>query len=327
MEGEIRSTAVMGILLAASQIVALLLAPVFFYNGMTAFQNPSDPMNAVIYIVMILAFTAVILFLVKKQRQNFARYIVLASVLITVAFVALLPVYYLLYGVASLVTTVDNNLALLLGDVATIGGFVVGVVVTWVLVKYPEWYIVDTVGLVIAAGVTTILGLSFSWIPATILLVALACYDAWAVYRSKHMVTLADELTSQRLPVLLVIPKSADYKFSQQKSLKEQVAKGEEREAMFIGLGDLIIPGMMSVSALAWLPNAVGSGFLNLTPSYTVAVGTLIGSLVGFSILMRFVLKGNPQAGLPLLNGGALAGYFLTVFLVYRTIVPPPYGP
>ncbi|HYM38953.1 MAG TPA: presenilin family intramembrane aspartyl protease PSH, partial [Thermoplasmata archaeon] len=173
------------------------------------------------------------------------------------------------------------------------------------------------------AGVTAILGISFRWIPATLLLVALACYDAWAVYRSKHMVTLADELTSQRLPVLLVIPKSADYKFSEQKSLKEQVAKGEEREAMFIGLGDLIIPGMMSVSALASLRDDVGVGLLSLTPSLTVAVGTVIGSLVGFSILMRYVLRGNPQAGLPLLNGGALLGFFLTVFLVYHTLIPP----
>ncbi len=326
MEPEIRSTAVMGILLALSQIIALLIAPTFAYNGMTAFQNPSDPMNAVVYIVLILAFTAVILLLVRYRRQNFARYIVLGSVLITVAFVALLPLYYLSYGVASAFTNVDNALAANLGNLATLLAFVVGALVTWILIKYPEWYVVDAVGLATAAGVTAILGISFSWVPATLLLVALACYDAWAVYRSKHMVTLADELTSQRLPVLLVIPKSADYKFSEQKSIKEQVAKGEEREAMFIGLGDLIIPGLMTVSALAWLRDDIGTGLLSLSPSSTVALGTLIGSLVGFSILMRFVLKGNPQAGLPLLNGGALAGFFLTVFLVYHTFVPPSVG-
>ena len=323
MEREIRSIAIMGILLASSQIVALLIAPTFAYNGMTAFKNPGDPLNAVIYIVMILIFTAVILGLVKYRRQDLARYIVLGSVLITVAFVALLPVYYLSIDVASVFTTVDDSLAATLGNLATALAFVLAACVTWILVKYPEWYVVDTVGLVTAAGVTAILGISFSWVPATLLLVALACYDAWAVYRSKHMVTLADELTSQRLPVLLVIPKSANYKFSEQRSLKEQVAKGEEREAMFIGLGDLIIPGMMSVSALAWLPDTVGAGLLSLSPSATVAIGTLIGSLVGFSILMRYVLKGNPQTGLPLLNGGALIGFFLTTLLVYRTLLPP----
>ncbi len=327
MEREIRTVAVMGILLAGSQIVALLLAPTFAGAGMTAFQNPADPTNAIVYIVLILAFTAVILALVKYRRQNLARYIVLGSVLITVAFVLLLPLYYLVIAVAAPFVTLNDAMYTNLGNLATLLSFVVAALVTWILVKWPEWYVVDTIGLVTAAGVTSILGISFDWIPATILLVALAFYDAWAVYRSKHMVTLADELTSQRLPVLLVIPKHADYKFSEQGSLKKQVADGEEREAMFIGLGDLIIPGMMSVSALAWLPDTIGLGFPGLTPSWTVAIGTLIGSLVGFSILMRYVLRGNPQAGLPLLNGGALAGYFLTVFLVYRTFIPPSVVP
>ncbi|TLZ56577.1 MAG: hypothetical protein E6K17_03995 [Methanobacteriota archaeon] len=37
---------------------------------------------------------------------------------------------------------------------------------------------------------------------------------------------------------------------------------------------------------------------------------------------MRFVMKGNPQAGLPLLNGGSIAGYlvsFLVAFGTFRT--------
>ena len=35
----------------------------------------------------------------------------------------------------------------------------------------------------------------------------------------------------------------------------------------------------------------------------------MLGSVVGFFILMIFVLSGRPQAGLPLLNGGAIIGY------------------
>jgi len=122
--------------------------------------------------------------------------------------------------------------------------------------------------------------------------------------------------TSQRLPILLVIPKKAGYSFREQKSLKAQVAAGEEREAMFIGLGDLIIPGIMSVSAFTFL-TAPGRSFAGLAPNAFVALGTVLGSLVGFFFLMRFVLKGNPQAGLPLLNGGALLGFLLTNLLAF----------
>src|SRR5437867_1453060 len=164
--------------------------------------------------------------------------------------------------------------------------------------------------------VTVILRISFGAMPAILLFVALAFYDAWAVYRTKHMITLADELTSQRLPILLVIPKKAGYSFREQKSLKGQIAAGEEREAMFIGLGDLIIPGIMSVSAFTFL-TAPGRSILGLEPNAFVAAGTVLGSLVGFFFLMRFVLKGNPQAGLPLLNGGALVGFLLTNLLAY----------
>src|SRR5207253_1912213 len=141
----------------------------------------------------------------------------------------------------------------------------------------------------------------------------------WAVYRTKHMITVADELTSQRLPILLVIPKKAGYSFRQQKSLKEQVASGEEREAMFVGLGDLIIPGILAVSSFTF-SSAAGRSFLGVLPNGIIAFGTVLGSLVGFMVLMRYVLKGNPQAGLPLLNGGALLGFIIASLLVYGTV-------
>ncbi len=130
------------------------------------------------------------------------------------------------------------------------------------------------------------------------------------------MITLADELTSQRLPILLVIPKKAGYSFREQKSLKEQVASGEEREAMFIGLGDLIIPGILSVSAFTFLSPS-GGYFIGIPSNEWIAIATVVGSLLGFLFLMRFVLKGKPQAGLPLLNGGALLGFLIANVLAY----------
>ena len=48
---------------------------------------------------------------------------------------------------------------------------------------------------------------------------------------------------------------------------------------------------------------------------WSVGLGALCGSLIGFIILMSFVLKGKPQAGLPLLNGGAILGFFIMAFV------------
>jgi len=314
MRREIPSVAAMAALLVGSQIAAIALSPIFAGAGFQAFQSPQDVTNTVIYLIMILAFTAVILGLVRYKRQNLAKYVIMASIFITLAFILLLPLFYALdYATGG---TADG---VLLGNVATVLAFTLAAGLVYLLVKFPEWYVVDAIGITTAAGVTAILGISFGTLPAILLLIALAFYDAWAVYRTKHMITLADELTSQRLPILLVIPKKAGYSFRQQKSLKEQVASGEEREAMFVGLGDLIIPGILAVSAFTF-SSAAGRSFLGVLPNGIIAFGTVLGSLVGFMVLMRYVLKGNPQAGLPLLNGGALLGFIIASLLVYGTV-------
>ena len=314
MRREYASIAAMGAILVGSQVIAILLAPLFLTGGFQAFPNPSDVTNTAVYIVLILAFTGVILLLVRFRRQNVAKYVILASIFVTLAFILLLPLYVGLYYATG--QPVDDNQLAFLANLSTLLSFLIAGGLIYLLVKFPEWYVVDAIGIVTAAGVTAILGISFGILPAILLLVALAIYDAWAVYRTKHMVTLADELTSQRLPILLVIPKKAGYSFREQKSLKEQVASGEEREAMFVGLGDLIIPGILSVSAFTFLGPLSGSS-AGLPGSLLVAIGSVIGSLGGFLVLMRFVLKGNPQAGLPLLNGGALLGFLITSLLVY----------
>ena len=42
-----------------------------------------------------------------------------------------------------------------------------------------------------------------------------------------------------------------------------------------------------------------------------VGMSALIGGLIGYFVLMGYVASGRPQAGLPLLNGGAILGYII----------------
>jgi presenilin-like A22 family membrane protease len=299
------------VMLIISQVAALALAPIFLDLQFQAFPDASNPVNPIIYIVLILAFTGVILLLVRYRRRNVAKYVILGSIFLTVAFVFVVPLYLAMYW------WMGEELA---GNLATGGAFLLAILIVYALFKYPEWYLVDTIGIAIAAGVTAVLGISFAILPTFLLLVGLAVYDAWAVYRSKHMVTLADEMTSQKLPILLVVPKKASYSYLEQKSLKEQIASGEEREAMFMGLGDIIIPGVLVVSASIFLRPEFGypEAYVLGLPAYLfIAIGAMAGALVGFAILMRFVMKGNPQAGLPLLNGGAIMGYLASFAVTF----------
>ncbi|WP_117364198.1 presenilin family intramembrane aspartyl protease PSH [Natrarchaeobaculum sulfurireducens] len=82
-----------------------------------------------------------------------------------------------------------------------------------------------------------------------------------------------------------------------------------ERDALYIGLGDAIIPSILVVSAAFFLD----AGHLDV-PGMVVnlpALGAIVGTIFGLLVLMYMVLKGRPHAGLPLLNGGAIGGYLL----------------
>jgi presenilin-like A22 family membrane protease len=84
--------------------------------------------------------------------------------------------------------------------------------------------------------------------------------------------------------------------------------EASDRDAVYIGLGDAVMPTVLVVSAGVFLdtPALVTDTVLTL-PALTALVGTMVGLLV----LVRFVMRGRAHAGLPLLNGGAIAGYLV----------------
>ncbi len=297
MDAAIRSTFIMAVIFVVANLGALfMISSSVLGPEDRAFSNPNDPLIPIIYIGFIVLFTLAVLYIIRKRREDIIRFIFLGAVAFTI--------FYVLSVIALRFTT---NILGLIVPLAITG------LLTYGLVKKPEWYVVDASGILMAVGIIGIFGISLSILPVFILLIVLAVYDAISVYGTKHMVSLADGVTQLKLPILLVIPKRADYSYLTQKPLKQQIEDKEEREAMFMGLGDVIIPGVLVTSAYSFLPAAGGNNLL-------VALGTLLGAVAGFGVLMRFVLKGNPQAGLPLLNGGAIAGYLVSYLLLFKDL-------
>jgi presenilin-like A22 family membrane protease len=133
------------------------------------------------------------------------------------------------------------------------------------------------------------------------------------------MIDLADTVMDLRLPVLLVIPKKLKYSLLKEtKSLKERLDEGSEREAFFIGLGDIVMPGILVVAAYSFFMN---NPDYSLIEGLHLAIFIIIGILIGFSILMVFVIRGKPQAGLPLLCGGAITGYLIGSYVLFGKFV------
>jgi presenilin-like A22 family membrane protease len=281
--------AVMGLALCfvVSHMMAMYLVPAYEEAEVQAFEDPEDPANSVVYIAIILVFTAFILWIAKKGLEWLLQLIFLSAIGVT--FIYVIYPFFHTTGIS--------------GTTGYAGAAVLAAGLTFLLYVYPEWYVIDIAGVLLAAGVAAIFGISFGLFPALLLLTGLAIYDAWAVYHTGHMVDLADSVMDLKLPILLVIPKSRDYSFLEQGSLADQIEKGEKRDALFMGLGDLVIPGALVVSSKATL-------------GWTVGIFSMLGSLLGFWILMIFVLSGRPQAGLPLLNGGAILGYLVGGYFI-----------
>ena len=199
----------------------------------------------------------------------------------------------------------------------TLAGLVATVLLLILLVVHSEWYVVNTTGVLLGAGVCVMLGVTFVPALAILFMVLAAVYDFWAVYKSKHMLDLADTMVGLRLPILLVAPQGSDYSLIEETERAKRPVPTEPRpdpvntqpsrakkgsEAMFMGLGDIIFPGMLVLSAIQWL---------DASAAFEVAMATLVGSLLGYLALMTYVARGKAQAGLPLLNGGAILGYFI----------------
>ncbi|WP_436928423.1 presenilin family intramembrane aspartyl protease PSH [Halosimplex halobium] len=84
-----------------------------------------------------------------------------------------------------------------------------------------------------------------------------------------------------------------------------------DREALFIGLGDAVIPTVLVASAAFFAPASVPTVDLLGIPATLPAVTAMVGTTAGLVVLLWMVLKGRAHAGLPLLNGGTIAGYLV----------------
>lgn len=304
------------------QLGALALVPTFYEQGYQTVENPADPTNSLVYIAAILVATGVMLAAFKFDFDWAVRALIVftSAVLSWYVFSAVLPA------------------------VPAIAG---AVAVAVALVAHPEWYVIDAAGVLMGAGAAGLFGISFGLLPAVVLLVALAVYDAISVYGTKHMLDLAEGVMDLRIPVVLVIPTSLSYSlldddFSDANEVHdidggeadvgreetETAANGGDvatadgstadgvnaddgvRDAFFIGLGDAVIPTVMVASAAFFSP--AGSLGVGVLPALNLpALAAMVGTFAGLFVLLRMVLKGRAHAGLPLLNGGAVGGYLV----------------
>ncbi|RLF47970.1 MAG: hypothetical protein DRN20_05225, partial [Thermoplasmata archaeon] len=163
--------------------------------------------------------------------------------------------------------------------------------------------------IIVGGGIIAVLGVSLAIIPSIIFMVGLAIYDFIAVYKTKHMISLAEAAIKVQVPLLLIVPKGRGKIRGRYSNLDDA-----RREAFFMGLGDVIIPGVLVTSSYIYLPLK----FVYYLPAnLIVAMATLAGALCGMVFVLLLAIKGKPQAGLPFINTGAILAFAIAYSLIY----------
>ncbi|MXR52813.1 hypothetical protein GRX03_14510 [Halovenus sp. WSH3] len=349
------------------QLGALALVEPFLEGGLQGSQDTSNPGISIVYIAGILVATVAMLGIIRYGGENVLRLVIIFS-----------GVYIAFFVFGALVPPLGSVGGVALSDAfALVGALVLGAA----LYLYPEWYVIDAAGVVMGVGAAGLFGINFGILPALVLLVVLAVYDAISVYGTEHMLTLASGMVEMRVPVVFVVPLSLSYSFLDasmpetantdeeddgtrdtddqalpsdpdqidaevlnelgpdrvgeidddvfaeadltEADLDESVREalsGGERDALFIGLGDAVIPSVLVASAAFFVETGPTVSILGVEATLPAATA-MVGTLAGLTVLLYLVQQGRAHAGLPLLNGGTIAGYLVGALLSGLTLV------
>jgi presenilin-like A22 family membrane protease len=261
------------------QILALAITPAISASGNRVFEDPTSIANPFAYMLLILVFTGLLLLTMKLKRG----WIISGFILLSIA----VSIYYVMVAFISPLLALVPTLAIML-----------------LLHFYPEWYVIDAFGILVCAGISSLFGVSMTILPALLLLAVLAVYDAISVYKTRHMISLAEGAIKIKAPLLFVVPKSRDYSFRIDQEISNSSEETKKRGAYFLGLGDAIIPTILVISASWSLP---AGGFYGLS---LPVLGAMLGTYLGFLLLMT-TSRDRPQAGLPFLNSGVILGFLV----------------
>ncbi len=172
--------------------------------------------------------------------------------------------------------------------------FILALVLGFFKVFRPNLYIHNATELFLYGGLASIFVPILNVFYAFILLLALSCYDMYAVWQSKHMIKMAKFQTQSGIFAGLLIP----YKVS---AVSARGPRKPVRTAV-LGGGDIGFPLIFSGTVLA------ASGFV---PALVVSLGASAALLV----LLLLSQKDKFYPAMPFLTLGCALGYIFTFML------------
>jgi len=163
-------------------------------------------------------------------------------------------------------------------------------ILLWLI--YNNVFIHDLIVIIAISAIAVIFGANITPSTGILILLFLAVYDYWAVYKTTHMVQMFKGLAESKVYFTLIIPQTFRELFKNMNLVSPNV------DFMFLGTGDIALPAIFIVSCLQ----------INLLTSLITALGTVLGFIFLYIIFVTQKEK-QPMPGLPPIVLGTLLGF------------------
>ena len=166
-------------------------------------------------------------------------------------------------------------------------------------VKRPTIISQNVAAIIAGSGAGSVMGVTLGVVPSILFMMILSVYDFVSVFITKHMVHMAKAVTERPMAFTIAAP----HKFKKAKYIPTKGSK-KKVHVFQLGLGDIIIPMMFSVSILG---------------RFTIfhSIFSIVGSLIALVILTMIITR-KPMAlpALPFVCSGSLAGYIISLLVL-----------
>lgn len=155
-------------------------------------------------------------------------------------------------------------------------------------------------GVILAlAGIGAVLGISLAPLAVIFLLLILSFYDIIAVYKTGHMVKLAEDMIKSRAIFGLVLPQES-------RGYRERLDNVRPGEGfMILGSGDVVMPLILIASVV---------GFHGLADGLIVLAFSLFGLFLTYWLFITQKTR-RPMAALPPIASMSIIGYLVSIVL------------
>ena len=275
MKHSISITIILVALFLVSHVIGLLVIKHYLPESSElplGIQKPQLESNTsfIPIFIMIIVATIIALFLMKFEAMRLWKFWFLISVFVTL--------------VVSFSSFLNSIIAIIAAVIFAI----------WKTFK-PNIYIHNFTELFIYGGLAAIFVPVLSPISIIILLVLISIYDMIAVWKTKHMVSMAKFQTKSKMFVGLLVP----YK----KTKENKKIKSEKVSEAILGGGDIAFPLMLS-------------GVVLKTFGFIPALIISLSASLGLILILILAKKGKFYPAMPFISAACFIGYFI-VFLSF----------